>query len=70
MRNFKLFNHWIAELRDIARAKKVSNEGEKQPMKEDQLKAVFSKENFLERFEDELTPEEAFIIEMDLWEEG
>ena len=67
MRNLKLFNHWLAELRDIARAKKVYNEGDDKPMTEQQLKTVFNPVNFRYDFDAGLTPQQTFDKEMELW---
>jgi hypothetical protein len=74
MRNLKIFNHWIAELRNIARRNKVCNYDEDTqesiPMTEDAIKQVFSKLIYDESFSSGDTPQEAFDFTMQMWDDA
>lgn len=59
-RNLKNFNHWIAELRDIAVKLKVYTEGSETPMSISEIKYHFNKFIFEDAFYDGLTPQQAF----------
>lgn len=72
-RNLKLFNHWIAEVREIALGKvyhadEEDDNGEVIMMNKTDLKWVFSKETMSEYFDDGMTPQEAFDEEVGNWE--
>ena len=68
MRNLKLLNHWIAELREIAsKSERCFNEGESEPMLMPQIRIVFNVCDFEDRFHEGLTPQEAFDNELEMW---
>ena len=74
MRNLKNFNHWIAELRDIARKNKVydydEDTGESFLMSEEGIKITFNKLIYEDSFKDGDTPQEAFDFTMQFWNDG
>ena len=70
-RNLKLWNHWIAELRDIAIKKKLKvelTENETRPMRKSEIKYLFDRSTMGEAFEEGQTPLEALENELDYWE--
>ena len=70
MRNLKNFNHWIAELRDLARKLPVmafEDDGTTSKISETGIKRIFNQHSFVDEFRDGLTPQEAFDNEMDAW---
>jgi len=67
MNKLKNINHWINHVRILARKIKVRNEGEKKQMPAGQFKKVFSKDNFMKRFKEGITPQQAFDNEMEFW---
>jgi hypothetical protein len=68
-RNLKNFNHWIAELRDIAIQNKVRIDG-RTKMTKSEVDWVFRKDAFENDFIDRKTPQEAFDNEMDAWRDA
>lgn len=74
MRNYKLWNHWIAEVRDIAVANDCYFEGEEDSegnpkyMTKTSVKYVFDKSLIGEYFKDGLSPQEAFELETSNWD--
>jgi hypothetical protein len=70
MRNLKNFNHWIAELRDLARkfpVVELEDDGSTTPISDYGIKLIFNKQSFNDEFRDGLTPQDAFDNEMDAW---
>lgn len=72
-RNLKLFNHWIAEVRDIGlgvcyHADEENEDGTPLMMTKSDLKYTFDKSNMFEYFEEGKTPQEAFDEEVSNWE--
>lgn len=73
MRNLKNFNHWIAELRDLAIKLPVQNidENTKEvsniPL--NGIKLLFNKDAYADEFKKGLTPSEALDNTMDAWYE-
>lgn len=71
MRNLKNFNHWIAELRDLATNYPVKDldedTGETYPISLAGIKLIFNKESYEDDFKDGLTPDEAFENTLDGW---
>lgn len=71
-RNFKLWNHWIAEVREIAKENKchfTDSDGDTlKLMGKNALKWYFGKDSMFDYFEDGLTPQEAFEEEISHWE--
>jgi len=63
----KNINHWIAELRKIAYKADLREDDNETPLTMESRKELFNKSNFSERFEDGLTPQEAFENEMECW---
>jgi hypothetical protein len=70
MRNFNNFNHWLAEVRDIARKAKVRNEESDKPMSDAQLRLAFNKTTMDCYYSTMASPQEAFNEEMDRWAES
>ncbi len=73
MRNLKNFNHWIADLRDLARnfpVVELEDDGATSPISEYGIKLTFNKSSFVDEFKDGLTPQEAFDNEMDVWRDS
>lgn len=72
-RNLKLWNHWIAEVREIAlgivyHSESEDDDGNVKMMTKSDLKWSFDKANMLGYFNDGLTPQEAFELEVSTWE--
>jgi len=73
-RNFKLWNHWIAEVRDIAKDNKVyfaeteNENGQCKLMGKSHLKWYFGKDSMKEYFDEGMTPQEAFEEVISYWE--
>ena len=73
MRNLNNLNHWIAELRRIAWAKNVSivnSMGDTVAMTMDQVRSYFCAKDYRERFDDGYTPQEAYELTLDEWQEA
>lgn len=74
MRNYKLWNHWIAEVRDIAVAAKVYfqdedfKNGKVRYATKTSIKYMFDKALMLDYFNDGLSPQEAFDEEVSTWD--
>lgn len=64
---FKNINNWISELRKIALNADLREHDNETPLTIESRKQIFSKDNFLERFHEGLTPQEAFENEMECW---
>jgi len=67
MRNLKNINHWIAEVRDIAIKHKLKNE-DSDTLSIKAISSIFNKESLQQKFNDSLTPMEAFEEEIETWE--
>lgn len=73
-RNFKLWNHWIAEVRELALKKNLMrDDGEDGlsnliPLDRSDIKYLFDRATMYESFIDGQTPEEALSNELDYWE--
>ena len=70
-RNLKLFNHWIAEVRELALKKNLHKElesGKKVPLTKSDIKFLFDRGSFYGTFEDGAEPLEALENELDYWE--
>ncbi len=72
-RNLKLWNHWIAEVREIAlgicyHSESEDDEGNVKMMTKSDLKWYFDQANMLGYFIDGMTPQEAFELEVSTWE--
>lgn len=72
-RNYKLWNHWIAEVRDIAlgicyHTDEENKDGSPKMMKKSAIKWYFDKASMLDYFKDGLSPQEAFDLEVSDWE--
>jgi hypothetical protein len=68
MRNLKNFNHWITELRDLARnlpVMELEDDGTTSPISKYGIKMIFNKSSFKDEFTDGLTPQEALDNEME-----
>lgn len=63
-------NHWVSDLRKIARNADIREEDGKTPVTKKFIKQFFNRENFREQFKDGLSPQEAFNDEMDCWKEN
>ena len=73
MRNLNNFNHWIAELRDLARKLPVmdlEDDNTTHLISEIGIKRIFNKQSFANEFRDGLSPKEAFDNEMDAWRDS
>ena len=68
--SFKNFNHWIAALRSLALAGIMYSEDNPKPMGKKDIDYLFNKYNFKDRFEEGMTPQEAFRDEMGLWDDN
>lgn len=71
-RNFKLWNHWIAEVREIAlgqvhHSESDDDQGNVKLMSKTSLRWLFDKNLMLDYFKDGLTPQEAFEEEISYW---
>lgn len=70
-RNLKLFNHWIAELRDLAAKKNlrfVVDDNKTKPMSKSDIKYVFNLASMGEPFNEGLDPKEALENELECWD--
>ncbi len=63
MRNLKLLNHWIAELRELAFERLKAN------YNKTWIRRNLGIDNFKEAFQNGETPEDALDNELDYWEE-
>jgi hypothetical protein len=73
MRNLKNFNHWVAELRDLARnypVMDIEDDGTTSKISNYGITLIFNKGSFINEFRDGLTPQEAFDNEMDAWRDA
>jgi hypothetical protein len=73
MRNLKNFNHWIAEIRQLAiefPVKDIDEDGITSNISKLGIKRIFNKSSFTDEFRDGLTPQEAFDNEMDAWKDS
>jgi hypothetical protein len=70
--NPKHINSWIAELRRIATEAKVKNEEDEggEVMSKSQIDDLFCKAGFIDRFKEGLSPQEAFDLEMEYWDQA
>jgi hypothetical protein len=72
-RNLKNFNHWIAELRQLAKDFPVvdlEDDGSTHLISKVGIERIFNKQSFGDEFRDGLTPAEAFENEMDAWRDA
>lgn len=73
-RNLKLWNHWIAEVRDIAVKSRVyltdeeDSEGTPRYVTKTSVKYLFDKYLMFDYFKDGLSPVEAFDFETETWD--
>lgn len=65
MKTLKNFNHWISELREIAKNFKFFNGNNDSELTNKQYSELFNKQNFKQQFEEGQTPEEAFKNEIE-----
>jgi len=66
-RNFKNFNHWLAEVRQIAIDSKKCRDLNGKPMNKSQINWCFSKNTMQSHFDFNSSPKEAFEDEMQEW---
>ena len=66
--NLKNFNHWISEIREIAR--KECRTDEDDPLDELAIMECFNKESMREFFVAGLSPQQAFAESMVEWDDG
>jgi len=66
-RNFNNFNHWLAEVRQIALESKRCLNLDGKPMTKDEINWCFSKNTMETYFNHNGTPQEAFEEEMQEW---
>ncbi len=74
-RNLKNFNHWIAEIRELAKKhrpklKAEVGEGEYRVLTKADIAYIFDKRTMKDSFNDDLTPDEALAAELECWEEA
>ena len=73
-RNLKNPNHWIAELREISMKAKLFNYDEDTkeqiPMTKSEVYSIFTKSDYREYFENGDSPQEAFQLTMDEWQDA
>lgn len=73
-RNYKLWNHWIAEVRELALKKNLMRDAGEDglsnliPLDKSDIKYLFNRATMYESFIDEQTPEEALSNELAYWE--
>lgn len=73
VRNLKNFNHWIAELRQLAKdlpVMDIEDDGSTHLISKVGIERIFNKSSFTDEFRDGLTPAEAFENEMDAWRDS
>lgn len=70
MKRLYLHNHWLAQLRRLAKKAEIYNIGEDQPMTEQQIAELFTRNNTLNGFRSGLTPEEYLVETLEFWMEG
>lgn len=74
-RNFKLYNHWIAEVREIGLENKVyfteteDEDGKPRYATKSSIKYLFDKGLMFDYFKDGHSPQEAFDLETSNWSE-
>lgn len=74
-RNFKIFNHFVAEVRDLASKKRPKLKvevapGEYKPLTKSGLHYLFQKSSLKDSFIEGLTPSDALEAELECWEEA
>jgi hypothetical protein len=67
MINYKLWNHWIAEVREIALGKILHADGTDVMTKSD-IRYLFNKALMGDYFKDGLSPQQAFDEEVSTWD--
>lgn len=73
-RNFKLWNHWIAEVRDLGLKAKVyfedeeDSKGNPRYATKTTIKYIFDKALMYDYFENGETPGDAFFLETSSWD--